>query len=236
MTGLRYEKNKLPVHIAFIMDGNGRWAKRRFRPRGYGHKMGVQNMFKICSHAFDLGVRIVTVYALSTENLSRPKEEVDELFDLFRTFFGKKKDKMQEMGVKINVVGDITVLPPDIQQSILEMMDETSHLVRGLLNICINYGSRQEIIRAVNAAVSYGRFVDEQSFSSLLETGGIPDPDLIIRTGGELRLSNFLLYQAAYSELYFSGKMWPEFSKRDLEKAIENYSARDRRFGNVQEE
>lgn len=227
---------KLPVHIAFIMDGNGRWAKRRFRPRGYGHKMGVQNMFKICSHAFDLGVRIVTVYALSTENLSRPKEEVDELFDLFRTFFGKKKDKMQEMGVKINVVGDITVLPPDIQQSILEMMDETSHLVRGLLNICINYGSRQEIIRAVNAAVSYGRFVDEQSFSSLLGTGGIPDPDLIIRTGGELRLSNFLLYQAAYSELYFSGKMWPEFSKRDLERAIENYSARDRRFGNVQEE
>ncbi len=198
--------------------------------------MGVQNMFKICSHAFDLGVRIVTVYALSTENLSRPKEEVDELFDLFRTFFGKKKDKMQEMGVKINVVGDITVFPPDIQESILEMMDETSHLVRGLLNICINYGSRQEIIRAVNAAVSYGRFVDEQSFSSLLETGGIPDPDLIIRTGGELRLSNFLLYQAAYSELYFSGKMWPEFSKRDLEKAIENYSARDRRFGNVQEE
>lgn len=143
---------------------------------------------------------------------------------------------MQEMGVKINVVGDITVLPPDIQESILEMMDETSHLVRGLLNICINYGSRQEIIRAVNAAVSYGRFVDEQSFSSLLETGGIPDPDLIIRTGGELRLSNFLLYQAAYSELYFSGKMWPEFSKRDLERAIENYSARDRRFGNVQEE
>lgn len=230
------KKIKLPVHIALIMDGNGRWAKRRFRPRAYGHKMGVQNMFKVCGHAFELGVRIVTVYALSTENLKRPKEELDELFELFRTFFGKKRDKLRETGVKINVVGDITALPPDIQEDILQVTEETSQYAKGLLNICINYGARQEIVRAVNAAVSYGRFVDEKSFSSLLYTGGIPDPDLIIRTGGELRLSNFLLYQAAYSELYFTGKMWPEFSKRDLERAIENYSARDRRFGNVQEE
>ncbi len=230
------KKIKLPVHIALIMDGNGRWAKRRFRPRAYGHKTGVQNMFKVCGHAFELGVRIVTVYALSTENLKRPKEELDELFELFRTFFGKKRDKLREAGVKINVVGDITALPPDIQEDILQVTEETSQYAKGLLNICINYGARQEIVRAVNAAVSYGRFVDEKSFSSLLYTGGIPDPDLIIRTGGELRLSNFLLYQAAYSELYFTGKMWPEFSKRDLERAIENYSARDRRFGNVQEE
>ena len=224
---------KLPVHIAFIMDGNGRWAKRRLRPRGYGHKMGVQNMFKVCGHAFELGIRIVTVFALSTENLARPKEEVEELFELFRTFFGKKREKMQEMDVKINVIGDISVLPADIQQSILQMMEETAHCTRGLLNICVNYGARQEIVRAVNLAVAYGRFVDEAGFSSFLLTGGIPDPDLIIRTGGELRLSNFLLYQAAYSELYFSNKMWPEFSKRDLERAIENYSARDRRFGKV---
>ena len=230
------KKIKLPVHIALIMDGNGRWAKRRFRPRAYGHKTGVQNMFKVCGHAFELGVRIVTVYALSTENFKRPKEELDELFELFRTFFGKKRDKLREAGVKINVVGDITALPPDIQEDILQVTEETSQYAKGLLNICINYGARQEIVRAVNAAVSYGRFVDEKSFSSLLYTGGIPDPDLIIRTGGELRLSNFLLYQAAYSELYFTGKMWPEFSKRDLERAIENYSARDRRFGNVQEE
>ena len=230
------KKVKLPAHIAFIMDGNGRWAKRRFRPRGYGHKMGVQNMFKVCSHCFHLGIRIVTVYALSAENLSRPKAEVEELFNLFRTFFGKKKEQMLEMRVKINVMGDLSVLPEDIQQSILQVMEETSVFRDRLFNICINYGARQEIVRAVNAAVSYGRFVDEGSFSTLLYSGGIPDPDLIIRTGGELRLSNFLLYQAAYSELYFSGKMWPEFSKRDLEKAIENYSARDRRFGNVQEE
>ncbi len=217
------------------MDGNGRWAKRRFRPRAYGHRMGVQNMFRICTHAFRLGVRIVTVYALSTENLFRPKEELNELFDLIRSYFTKKKDKLLEMGVKVNVIGDITVFPPDIRESVLNVMDETKALTEGLFNICLDYGSRQEIVRAVNIAVSQGRFVDEASFSALLSTGSLPDPDLIIRTGGELRLSNFLLYQAAYSELYFSNKMWPEFSKRDLEKAIENYSARDRRFGNVRE-
>ena len=227
---------KLPAHIALIMDGNGRWAKRRFRPRSYGHRMGVQNMVRICSHAFRLGVRIVTVYALSTENLFRPKEELDTLFDLIRTYFSKKKDKLLEMGVKINVLGDLSVFPADIRENILRVMDETRSLTDGLFNICLDYGSRQEIVRAVNAAVAQGRFVDEASFSALLQTGGLPDPDLIIRTGGEVRLSNFLLYQAAYAELYFSNKMWPEFSRRDLEKAIENYSARDRRFGNVEEE
>lgn len=227
---------KLPAHIALIMDGNGRWAKRRFRPRSYGHRMGVQNMVRICSHAFRLGVRIVTVYALSTENLYRPKEELDGLFELIRTYFSKKKDKLLEMGVKINVIGDLSVFPSDIRENILHVMDETNSYTDGLFNICLDYGSRQEIVRAVNAAVAQGRFVDETSFAALLQTGGLPDPDLIIRTGGEVRLSNFLLYQAAYSELYFSNKMWPEFSKRDLEKAIENYSARDRRFGNVEEE
>ena len=226
---------KLPAHIAVIMDGNGRWARRRFRPRAYGHRMGVQNMFKICGHAFNLGVRIVTVFALSAENLSRPKEELDELFELFRSYFTKKKDKMFELNAKINVIGDISVLPADIQAAIAEITDATKDLTSGLLNICVNYGARQEIMRAVNVSVALGRFVDENSFKSLLLTGGLPDPDLIIRTGGELRLSNFLLYQAAYSELYFSNKMWPEFSKRDLEKAIESYSARDRRYGNVRE-
>ena len=227
---------KLPAHIALIMDGNGRWAKRRFRPRSYGHRMGVQNMVRICSHAFRLGVRIVTVYALSTENLYRPREELDGLFELIRTYFSKKKDKLLEMGVKINVIGDLTVFPADIRENILRVMDETNGCTDGLFNICLDYGSRQEIVRAVNAAVAQGRFVDEASFSALLQTGGLPDPDLIIRTGGEVRLSNFLLYQAAYSELYFSNKMWPEFSRRDLEKAIESYSSRDRRFGNVREE
>ncbi len=224
---------KLPAHIAFIMDGNGRWAKRRFRPRAYGHKMGVQNMTKICSHAFKLGIPIVTVYALSTENLSRPQDELDELFDLIRLYFGKKREKLTELQVKINILGDISVLPEDVQQDILAVTEETAHYGEGLLNICINYGARQEIVRAVNTAVSYGRFADEASFKELLSTAGIPDPDLIVRTGGEVRLSNFLLYQAAYAELYFSKKMWPAFGRRDLERAIANYSARDRRYGNI---
>mgnify|MGYP005762203937 FL=1 len=230
------KKVKLPAHIAFIMDGNGRWAKRRFRPRGYGHKMGVQNMFKVCSHCFHLGIRIVTVYALSSENLRRPKEEVDELFDLFRTYFSRKKEKMLELNAKINILGDLTALPEDIRQMLIGIMEDTREITGNLLNICVNYGARSEIVSAVNAAVSYGRFVDENSFKNLLMTGGLPDPDFIVRTGGEVRLSNFLLYQAAYSELYFSHKMWPEFSRRDLERAIETYSARDRRFGNVREE
>ena len=230
------KKIRLPSHIAFIMDGNGRWAKRRFRPRGYGHSMGVQKKYKICAHAFHLGIPIVTVYALSAENLKRPREEVEELFDLFRTYFSKKKEKFLELNAKINVIGDLSALPEDIREGIAELTQDTKDRTQSLLNVCVNYGSRQEIIEAVNAAVSYGRFVDEQNFSELLLTAGVPDPALIVRTGGELRLSNFLLFQAAYSELYFSNKMWPEFSRRDLEKAIENYSARDRRFGNVREE
>ena len=224
---------RLPVHIGFIMDGNGRWARRRLRPRAFGHKAGVQNMIKLCNAAFEMGVRIVTVYALSTENLSRPQEELDELFDLFRNYFGKKRGKLLEMDVKVNILGDVSVLPEDVQRCIADITEDTKNCTAGLLNICINYGARQEIVRAVNAAVATGRFVDESSFNSLLSTGGLPDPDLIIRTGGEVRLSNFLLYQAAYSELYFSDRMWPEFSRRDLEKAIENFSSRDRRYGNV---
>ena len=225
---------RLPAHVAFIMDGYGRWAKKHFRPRGYGHKMGVQNMIKLCSLAFKLGVKIVTVYALSTENLSRPQEELDGIYDLFRSYFQKQKGKIQELGVRVNVMGDLTPLPEDVRGLLLETMRDTAvNAPNGLLNLCINYGARQEIIQAVNHAVAFGRFVDENSFKSLLYSAGMPDPDLIIRTGGEVRLSNFLLYQAAYTELYFSNKMWPEFSRRDLEKALVNYSQRDRRFGNV---
>ena len=223
----------LPVHVAFIMDGNGRWATRRLRPRAYGHKMGVQNMFRICGHAFHLGVRIVTVFALSAENLSRPQEELDELFGLFRTFFDKKKEKLLELNAKINVIGDLSVLPADVQASMRSLEEELAGYTDSLLNICVNYGARQDVLQAVNRAVSLGRFVDDESFHSLLLTAGVPDPDFIIRTGNERRLSNFLLYQAAYAELYFSSKMWPEFSRRDLEKALVDFGSRSRRFGNV---
>lgn len=224
---------KLPVHLALIMDGNGRWATRRLRPRAYGHKAGVQNMFRICGHAFHLGVRIVTVFALSAENLSRPQEELDELFDLFRTFFDKKKEKLLELGAKIHVIGDLSALPADVQVSMRALEEETGGITNALLNICVNYGARQDVLQAVNKAVSLGRFVDDESFHALLLTAGVPDPDLIIRTGNEMRLSNFLLYQAAYAELYFSSKMWPEFSRRDLEKALVDFSSRNRRFGGL---
>ena len=218
------------------MDGNGRWARRRFRPRAYGHRMGVQNMFKICGHAFNLGVRIVTVFALSAENLSRPKEEVDELFELFRSYFSKKRERMFELNVKICVLGDISVLPADIQDSIGEIERATAHLTSGLLNICVNYGARQELVRAVNKAVALGRFVDENSLESMFYTAGLPDPDLIIRTGGEQRLSNFLLWQSAYSELYFCDTFWPDFREEEFRKAIVEYQSRERRFGKTSEQ
>ncbi len=224
---------RLPVHVAFIMDGNGRWATRRLRPRAYGHKMGVQNMFRICGHAFHLGVRIVTVFALSAENLSRPQAELDELYELFRTFFDKKKEKLLELNAKIHVIGDLAALPEDVQASMHALEAETAGITSALLNICVGYGARQDVLQAVNKAVALGRFVDDASFHALLLTAGVPDPDFIIRTGNERRLSNFLLYQAAYAELYFSSKMWPEFSRRDLEKALVDYAARSRRFGNV---
>ena len=224
---------KLPVHLALIMDGNGRWATRRLRPRAFGHRAGVQNMFRICGHAFHLGVQIVTVFALSAENLTRPQEELDELYGLFRTFFNKKKDKLLELGARINVIGDLSALPADVQVSMRALMEETAQRTASLLNICVNYGARQDVLQAVNRAVALGRFVDDASFHALLLTAGVPDPDLIIRTGNEMRLSNFLLYQAAYAELYFSPKMWPEFSRRDLEKALVNYASRSRRFGGL---
>lgn len=224
---------KVPGHIAFIMDGNGRWATQRKKPRAYGHRMGLQNMLDVCDHAFRLGVRIITVFALSAENMKRPEEELNELYDIFRSFFEKKKSRIKSADVRIRAIGDISVLPQDLQDSIIGMEQETADRKGALLNVCLNYGGRQDILQAVNEAVARGRFVDDTSFHALLQTAGIPDPDLIIRTGREVRISNFLLYQAAYAEFYFSEKMWPAFKKRDLERALISYAERERRFGNI---
>lgn len=224
---------EVPAHIGFIMDGNGRWATQRSKPRSYGHKMGLQNMLDVCEHAFRLGVRIITVFALSAENMKRPEEELNGLYDIFRSFFEKKKGKIRSENIRIRAIGDISVLPQDLQDSIIETEQGTADKKGGLLNVCINYGGRQDILQAVNEAVAKGRFVDDTSFHDLLLTAGIPDPDLIIRTGREVRISNFLLYQAAYAEFYFSEKMWPAFRKRDLERALISYAERDRRYGNI---
>ena len=226
----------IPKHIAIIMDGNGRWAKQRMMPRSYGHKQGMERMIGLMERAFALGVDYVTVYALSTENLKRPKEELDGLFDLFRNHFKPYMSKIAQKGVRVRALGNITLLPEDIQDIIRQAEEETAHFQGKGINVAVCYGARDELVRAVNLAIERGEEVTEESLSGLLYTCNQPDPDLIIRTGKEVRLSNFLLYQAAYAELYFSEKMFPEFSDEDLDEAILEFSRRTRRFGKTDEQ
>ena len=227
---------KIPEHIAIIMDGNGRWAKKRLMPRSFGHRQGMERMIGLMEHAFDLGVKYVTVYALSTENLKRPKDELEGLYDLIRNHFETYIERVCARGVAFRAVGDTSLLPDDVR-AILENSERKTAGYEGKgINIALGYGARAEIVRAANEAVARGERVTEESFSELLYTRGQPDPELIIRTGKEVRLSNFLLYQAAYSELYFSEKMFPEFSDRDLDKAIVEFSRRTRRFGKTDEQ
>ena len=235
------KKNKidgegLPRHIAVIMDGNGRWAKKRLMPRSYGHRQGMSRMVGLLEHAFDLGIEYVTVYALSTENLKRPKEELDGLFDLIRKNFLDCMRKICSRGVRLRILGNVGLLPEDVQRLLKEAEEESSKYEGRGVNVALGYGSRAEIVRAVNLAVEAGKRVTEESFSSLLYTHGQPDPDLVIRTGKEMRLSNYLLYQSAYAELYFSDKMIPEFSDKDLDEAIAEYGRRTRRFGKTDEQ
>lgn len=229
-------ETKIPRHIALIMDGNGRWAKKRLLPRSVGHKNGMERMIGLMEHAFDLGVEYMTVYALSTENLRRPKEELEGLFNLIRNHFKEYMGRVCARGVRLRIVGDVSLLPEDVQQILRESEEETAKYEGKGINIALAYGARNEIVQAVNRAIERGEKVTEESFASLLYTAETPDPDLIIRTGKEVRLSNFLLYQAAYAELYFSDKMFPEFSDKELEKAIVEYSARTRRFGKTDEQ
>ncbi|MBR2622650.1 MAG: di-trans,poly-cis-decaprenylcistransferase [Clostridia bacterium] len=226
----------IPRHIAIIMDGNGRWAKKRMLPRSVGHKHGMDRMIGLMEHAFDLGVQYITVYALSTENLKRPQEELDGLFALFRNNFREGLGKVCARGVRLRALGDVSLLPEDIVEELRMSEAETAQYEGRGINIAVCYGARDEIVHAVNKAIEKGEKVTEDSFADLLYTHDLPDPDLIIRTGKEVRLSNFLLYQAAYSELYFSQKMFPEFSDKDLDKAIVDFSKRTRRFGKTDEQ
>ena len=230
------QEAKIPRHIAIIMDGNGRWAKKRMLPRSLGHKQGLDRMMGLLRHAFDLGVSYITVYALSTENLKRPKEELDGLYNLFRNHFRDALMDLCARGVRFHAVGDLSLLPEDIREILHNSEKETEHYEGKSVNFAVAYGARDEIVHAVNAAVERGEKVTEESFAKLLYTKDSPDPDLIIRTGKEVRLSNFLLYQAAYAELYFSDKMFPEFSDKDLDKAIVAFSKRTRRFGKTDEQ
>ena len=226
----------IPQHIAIIMDGNGRWAKKRLMPRSFGHKKGMERMVGLMEHAFTLGVKFVTVYALSTENLNRPKEELDGLYNLIRNHFSGYMERICKDDLRLRILGDVSLLPKDIQEILKENEEKTKDNKKGGVNIALGYGSRAEIVRAVNIAVEKGERVTEESFKDLLYTGGMPDPELMIRTGKEVRLSNFLLYQSAYTELYFTDTMFPAFSDKELEKAIVWYSSRTRRFGKTDEQ
>lgn len=223
----------LPRHIGIIMDGNGRWAKLRNKKRSYGHKAGSENVQKIAEHAFSRGVEIVTLYAFSSENWARPKEEVEELMHLLGDYLKKLAAKAVKNGIKINVLGNKARLSAKLNKIIAEQTAKTSGGTR-VLNILIDYGGRGEIVHALQALKESGEAVTEESIRQNLYTAGMPDPDLIIRTGGEIRLSNFLLYQAAYAELYFTDVLWPDFGEAEFDKALENYASRERRYGKIE--
>lgn len=233
---------RVPNHIAIILDGNGRWAKKRGMPRSFGHVKGCENLEDICEVAKELGVKYLTVYAFSTENWKRSKEEVDGLMKLFRNYLKKCIKISQKNNMRVKVIGDITAFDSDIQESIEKLEDFSKDFTDLHFQIALNYGSRDEITRAVNRMLEdqkAGKLetpVSEDTISGYLDTAGIPDPDLMIRTSGELRLSNYLLWQLAYSEFYFTDVPWPDFKKEELVKAIEKYNERDRRYGGVKGE
>ena len=233
----------IPQHVAIILDGNGRWAKKRGMPRNYGHAQGAKNVEKICEEAWRMGIKYLTVYAFSTENWNRPQNEVEALMKLLRNYMKTCLKTAAQNDMKVRVIGDITRLDEDIQKRILKLEEATKD--NGGLNfqIAINYGSRDEMIRAMKKLSDdcmkgsvKAEDITEELFSDYLDTKGIPDPDLLIRTSGELRLSNFLLWQLAYAEFYFTDVPWPDFTKEELEKAVVQYNSRDRRYGGVKEE
>ena len=224
---------KLPAHVGLIMDGNGRWAKKRLLPRSAGHSAGIKRMIAIAEKAQSLGVRYLTVYALSTENFSRPQEELNGLYTLIKKYFMGEVEKLLKGGAALKVIGDLSLLPQDVHSVIDEGVKKSPEKADFTFIIAIGYGARREIVQAANRAIERGVEVTEDSFSSLLYTGGVPDPDLIIRTGGEMRLSNFLLWQAAYAEFYFTDTLFPDFTDKKFEKALYEYSSRERRFGRV---
>jgi undecaprenyl diphosphate synthase len=224
----------IPSHIAIIMDGNGRWAKSRLLPRSAGHKAGVKTVKDIVRAAKGFNIKVLTLYAFSTENWKRPESEVSFLFSLLLFFIKRDFNELLEEGVKLRILGDITEFPKELQNEINKSVKESAANKDIELNIALNYGARQEIIYAFKELVQKGiTNPTQEDISSLLYTSGQPDPDLIIRTSGEFRLSNFLLWQAAYSEIYITDKFWPDFMKDDLEAAICEFQKRERRFGGL---
>ena len=224
---------KIPKHIGIIMDGNGRWAKERGKPRSFGHRAGSANVDKIVSYAFKCGVKVVSLYAFSSENWSRPKEEIDELMNLLEKYFKKFIGKVKKKNVRLMVMGDLSALSDKLYKTIQDGIESTKDNSDFILNIGINYGGRQEIVKAVKEVINSKEEITLDTIEQHLYTAEIGDPDLIIRTGGELRLSNFMLFQSAYSELYFTDVFWPDFNESEFDKAIMSFNERHRRFGGV---
>lgn len=231
---------RIPQHVAIILDGNGRWAKNKGMPRNYGHTVGAKNVETVCKAANDMGIRYLTLYAFSTENWNRPENEVSALMKLLESYLKNCIKTADKNNMRVRVIGDSTRLSEKFQNQIIEL-EEASAKNNGLnLQIAINYGSRDEMLRAMRALykdIAAGTKseadITEETFAQYLDTADIPDPDLLIRTSGEQRLSNYLLWQLAYSEFYFTDVPWPDFGKKELEKAVEAYNKRDRRFGGL---
>lgn len=232
----------VPNHIAIILDGNGRWAKSKGMPRNYGHVQGSKNVETVCAAAYDLGVKYLTVYAFSTENWNRPKDEVDALMKLLHNYMKTCLKTVAKNNMRVRVLGDKMGLAPDIRKRIAELEEATKDYDGLNFQIALNYGGQDEIVRAVRkvmADTQKGLQPEDmtiEKFADYLDTKGIPEPDLMIRTSGEQRISNFLIWQLAYTELYFTPVPWPAFGKKELEEAIAAYNQRDRRFGLVKEE
>lgn len=234
------DMDNLPRHIAIIMDGNGRWAKKRFMPRNFGHQEGMKRVVEIVEVANQLGIECLTLYAFSTENWKRPQEEIDGLMKILVFYIRNELDRLTRNNVKLNILGDISALPATARKEVERALERTKGNDGMILNIALNYGGRREIIKGIKEIlkdVEMGKIsindINEDSFKDYLYTKGQPDPDLLIRPSGELRLSNFLLYQIAYTEFWFSDVLWPDFKEEKLYEAIIDYQKRNRRFGGI---
>lgn len=232
-TAGQVDMSRLPRHIAIIMDGNGRWAKMRGLPRTAGHKVGAETFRRIAKHCKKLGIQYLTVYAFSTENWKRPKEEVDAIMGLLDQYLREALPSMEKEHIRVKFFGDLSVLDPELR-ALAEKANALSDTIEGVqANLCLNYGGRDEIVCAAKACAEAGVEWTEENFGKFLYSADVPDPELVIRPGGEQRISNFLLWQCAYSEFIFTPTLWPDFDEKTLEEAIIAYQQRDRRFGGV---
>jgi undecaprenyl diphosphate synthase len=226
------DRTRLPAHVAIIMDGNGRWAKRRHLPRLLGHQAGAKTVRRIVETAGQLGIQVLTLYAFSTENWSRPKSEVDGLMRLLKVTLRKEVSHLNKNNVRLGAIGNIAQLPEDVQEELRRGKEALSHNTGLKLILALNYGGRQDILQACNAILAKGvTSVTEQYFTSHLYTGELPEPDLLVRTSGENRISNFLLWQIAYAELHITPVLWPDFGREDFYRAVLDFQSRERRFG-----